>query len=67
MSELLTKQITVLGEKMTVFSCDGWRWSSDPREAEDCQKRSEIFWNQSRRSMKRTATFAHNTQRIVRD
>jgi hypothetical protein len=45
------------GDRVTVFSCDGFRWFSDKREAEQCEKARQKFLQQSARSLKRMSTF----------
>jgi hypothetical protein len=48
---------------VTVFSCDGFRWFSDKREAEQCEKARQKFLQQSARSLKKMSTFATETSR----
>lgn len=57
---------TVCGETITVFSCDGWRWFSDRREAERAQLRHEQFKALMKASIMRSDTFSHADQRIGR-
>jgi hypothetical protein len=51
------------GDRVTVFSCDGFRWFSDKREAEQCEKARQKFLQQSARSLKKMSTFATETSR----
>jgi len=62
MSEFLTRQITVRGETVTVYSCDGWRWFSNRIEAAQCQRRREKFLQERSRSLKKSAVFVSGTR-----
>jgi hypothetical protein len=42
---------------VTVFSCDGFRWFSDKREAEQYEKARLKFLQQSARALRRMSTF----------
>jgi hypothetical protein len=66
MTEFLTKEIVVCGEIVTVYSCDGWRWTSSRTEAEQCERRREKFYAHMQRTLKESPTFVHKTRRIGR-
>ena len=40
---MMKKTTVVRGDRVTVYSCDGTRWFSDRREAEECEKRRQQF------------------------
>ena len=60
------KRTTVRGETVTVYSLDGVRWFSDKKEAEQCRRRLDKLLAESKRSLKRQATFAHETRGVGR-
>ncbi len=61
-TEFLTKEIVVYDEPIVMFSLDGWRWSSNRNEIMECERRREKLVAEMARSLKRSATFSHETR-----
>jgi hypothetical protein len=57
---MMTKEISVRGESVTVHSVDGERWFSDKSEAEQCERRRAKFFADAERVLKRQSTFMEN-------
>ena len=62
--EVLTKQTIACGQEFTLYSVDGWRWYSQKDDALRCQKQSELFWQQAKKSILKSGTFAHKERAI---
>jgi hypothetical protein len=61
-TDFLTKETIVRGEIVTVHSLDDVRWFSSRTDARQCKKQREKFWRESKRSIKRSAIFAHESR-----
>ena len=48
--------------RLTLYSVDAARWFSNKGDALRCEKDREKFWRCRKRSLKRTATFAHESR-----
>jgi hypothetical protein len=66
MIEFRTKKIVVCGVDVTVYSVDAVRWFSNKADCLRCEKARATFWRKSRRSVKRSAIFAHETRAVGR-
>ena len=51
---------------VTVHSLDGIPWFSSRTDARQCKKQREKFWRESKRSIKRSAIFAHENRHARR-
>jgi hypothetical protein len=66
MSEFLTKETFVRGERIVLFSCGGFRWFSNKAEAEQCEKRRAKFFADAERVLKRQSTFRCESRPVGR-